>query len=478
MRPRIAILIPVKSTTRAKGRLAQVLDLEARQRLSLTMLEDVLAAVMPAAGTLVEAVYVATSDPEAMAIARTSGAVVLEEKEQRSESHSVDAASRTCARQGVDAMLTIPADIPAIRPEDVATVLSAAGGDRALVLVPSRDGRGTNAIWRRPPLAIASRFGFDSFRKHRAEAEARGLAWLALEVPRLAVDIDEPEDLEVFLELPGETKTRTLLERLGVTGGRQPAGHCSLSVTGLPGIPEVAEGDDLAQLIALAAERAGTGMQAGDVLVVAQKVVSKAEGRVVSLRDVVPSGLAREFAETWGKDPRFVEVVLRESRRIVRMDRGMIIAETTHGFVCANAGVDASNVPGEDRVSLLPVDPDGSAARLRKALQERCDATLGVIVSDTFGRPWREGLTNVAIGVAGLRPLMSYIGQQDPHGHTLRVTELAVADELAAAAGLLMGKLERIPAVLIQGYRSPKAYPVVEGHARSLVRPAERDLFR
>jgi len=475
VRPRIAILIPVKSTTRAKARLGQVLDQAARQRLSLTMLEDVLAAVMPATGPLVEAVYVVTSDPEAMAIARTHGAVVLEEQAQRSESHSVDAASRTCAERGVEAVLTLPADIPAVRTEDVAVVLS--GGrdsDRPVVLVPSRDGRGTNAIWRRPPLAIPSRFGFDSFRKHRAEAEARGLAWLALESPRLALDIDEPEDLEVFLEVPGQTRTRSFLERLGVVGSKHPARHRTLSMAGLAGIPEVVEGDDLAQLIAAAAEREEDSLQTGDVLVVAQKVVSKAEGRIVCLRDIVPSGLAREFAETWGKDPRFVEVVLRESRRIVRMDRGMIIAETTHGFICANAGVDASNVPGEDRISLLPVDPDASAMRLRKALEERCGATLGVIVSDTFGRPWREGLTNVAIGVAGLSPLVSYIGQKDPHGHTLRVTELAVADELAAAAGLLMGKLERIPAVLIRGYH----FPAAEGRARSLVRSAERDLFR
>ncbi len=475
MRPRIAILIPVKSITRAKERLSQVLDHTARQRLSLTMLEDVLAAAMAAAGTLVDAVYVATSDVEVMAIARTYGAVILEETEQRSESHSVDAASRTCAERGVDAVLTIPADIPAVRTEDIVAVLSAAiGSDRAVVLVPSRDGRGTNAIWRRPPLAIPSRFGFDSFRSHRSEAEGRGLAWMALEIPRLAVDIDEPEDLETFLELPGESKTCTFLEGLGMTGGRHPTANRSLSMIPLPGIPEVLEGDDLGRLILAAAERGETRLQTGDVLVVAQKVVSKAEGRVVSLGDVVPSGLAREFAETWDKEPRFVEVVLRESRRIVRMDRGMIIAETTHGFICANAGVDASNVPGEDCVSLLPVDPDGSAARLRKALEERCGATLGVIVSDTFGRPWREGLTNVAIGVAGLSPLMSYIGQQDPYGHTLRVTELAVADELAAASGLLMGKLERIPAVLIRGY----AFPAAEGHARSLVRPAERDLFR
>ncbi|MBI4840761.1 MAG: coenzyme F420-0:L-glutamate ligase [candidate division NC10 bacterium] len=475
MRPRTAILIPVKSTARAKGRLGSVLDQTARQQLSLAMLEDVLAAVMPAAGSLVDAVYVATSDPGAMAIARRHGATVLPEKEQRSESHSVDAASRACTARRVEAVLTVPADVPAVRTEDIAALLSAAGGsDHAVVLVPSRDGLGTNAIWRRPPQAIPSRFGFDSFRKHQAEAEGRGLSWVALQVPRLAVDVDEPEDLAAFLEWSGETRTRALLERLGVPGRPERSGDGGLSLVGLPGIPEVAEGDDLARLISEAAERQGSGLAAGDVLVVAQKVVSKAEGRVVWLAGVVPSGLAREFADTWGKDARFVEVVLRESRRIVRMDRGVIIAETSHGFICANAGVDASNVPGEDRVSLLPVDPDASARRLRKDLTERCGAEVAVIVSGTFGRPWREGLTNVAIGVAGLSPLVSYVGRQDPHGHTLRVTELAVADELAAAAGLRMGKLERIPAVRMRGYRFESA----EGRARSLVRSAERDLFR
>ncbi len=479
MRPRTAILIPVKSTHRAKARLASVLGQTARQRLSLVMLEDVLAAVFPAVGHLVDAVYVVTSNPEAMVIACAYGATILQEEEQRSESHSVDTASRTCAERGVEAVLTIPADIPGIRTEDIASILSTAGGsEHAVVLVPSRDGRGTNAIWRRPPLAIPSRFGFDSFRKHQTEAEARGLPWGALQLPRVAVDIDEPEDLAAFLELPGETRTRGLLERLGVVDRLRGARDPGLSIVGLPGIPEVAEGDDLARLIIEAAEQAGRCLATGDVLVVAQKVVSKAEGRVVSLTEVVPSDLAREFAQTWGKDPRFVEVVLGESRRIVRMDRGVIIAETTHGFICANAGVDASNVPGEDRISLLPVDPDGSAMRLRKALEEQCGARVAVIVSDTFGRPWREGLTNVAIGVAGLGPLVSYVGQQDPHGHTLRVTELAVADELAAAAGLLMGKLERIPAVLIRGYRGATEDPAAEGGARSLVRSAERDLFR
>ena len=475
MRPRTAILIPVKSTVRAKERLAVLLEQSARQRLALAMLEDVLAAVISTSGSLVERVFVATSDPEATRIARTSGAEVLVEQEQRSESHSVDAASMILAEQGVEAVLTIPADIPAVCPEDIAAILSAASqSDLAVLLVPSRDEKGTNAIWRRPPQAIPSRFGFDSFRKHQDEAGARGLRWEARRVPRLAVDIDEPEDLAAFQLFPGETRTRALLDALGVFDRLAASGSRSITIVGLSGIPEVGEGDDLAGLITQAVERAGTSLVTGDILVVAQKVVSKAEGRVVSLAEVGASKLAREFAEAWGKDPRQVEVVLRESRRIVRMDRGVIIAETTHGFICANAGVDASNVPGEDRVSLLPVDPDGSAGWLRKALQDRCGAQVGVIVSDTFGRPWREGLMNVAIGVAGLSPLVSYIGQQDPHGHTLRVTELAVADELAAAAGLLMGKLERIPVVLLRGY----SFRSSEGRGRSLVRSPERDLFR
>ena len=475
MSSRTAILIPFKSTARAKARLALLLDQTARQRLSLAMLEDVLAAVVPTIGSRMDGVFVATSDPDAMRVARTSGALILAETEQRSESHSVDAASRILTEQGVEGVLTIPSDIPAVRAEDIAALLSTAGeSNLAVLLVPSRDEKGTNAIWRRPPQAIPSRFGFDSFRKHQGEAEVLGLRWGMLRLPRLAVDIDEPEDLAAFLDIPGETRTRTLLEALGISGRLVAAGRPGISLVGLRGIPEVVEGDDLVGLIMEAAKRTEIDLASGDVLVVAQKVVSKAEGRIVSLVEVLPSGLAREFAEAWGKDPRQVEVVLRESRRMVRMDRGMIISETTHGFICANAGVDASNVPGENRVSLLPVDPDGSALRLRKGLEDRCGAQVGVIVSDTFGRPWREGLMNVAIGVAGLSPLVSYIGQQDPHGHTLRVTELAVADELAAAAGLLMGKLERIPVVLIRGY----GFRAFEGRAQALVRSPERDLFR
>ena len=237
------------------------------------------------------------------------------------------------------------------------------------------------------------------------------------------------------------------------------------------GIPEVRPGDDLAGLVATAA---GTDLRAGDIVVVTHKIVSKAEGRLVDLRTVEPSALAKGFAARYEKDPRQIEVVLRESRRIVRMDRGLIISETHHGFVCANAGVDASNVPGDETVCLLPVDPDASAANLRSALASRAVPDLAVIISDSFGRAWREGITNVAIGVAGMEPLADYRGQIDPHGFPLAASILAVADELAAAAELIMGKTTDIPVAIIRNY----AYKSGLGTARDLLMAPERDLFR
>lgn len=249
----------------------------------------------------------------------------------------------------------------------------------------------------------------------------------------------------------------------------------ALEILPIPGVGEIVPGDDLtnATLTALAAR--GMAFRSGDILVVTQKIVSKAEGRLVALGDVVPSALAVEWASRWGKDPRATEVVLRESRRIVRMDRGVIISETQHGFICANAGVDASNMrAGTDEVALLPVDPDASAERLRIEIAARTDAEVGVVISDTFGRPWREGQTNVAIGVAGLRPFQSFEGQRDPAGYELRVTALAVADEIAGAAELVMGKLDRVPLALVRGL----AHLLGPGSGRDLVRPAAMDMFR
>lgn len=247
-----------------------------------------------------------------------------------------------------------------------------------------------------------------------------------------------------------------------------------ISVLGIQHIPEINAGDDLPSLILSGCEATGIGLQEGDVLVVTQKVVSKAEGLLLDLNTIEPSPFAVEFATKWGKDPRHTEVVLRESARVVRMDKGIIISETRHGFVCANAGVDASNVPGEHIVCLLPVDPDASAERIRAAVREHIGLDIPVIISDSFGRPWRFGIVNVAIGVSGLIPLIDYRGQYDANGYLLNVTVIAVADELASAAELVMGKLDNCPAAIVRGY----PFTPAEGKAREIVMDPTRDMFR
>jgi coenzyme F420-0:L-glutamate ligase/coenzyme F420-1:gamma-L-glutamate ligase len=247
----------------------------------------------------------------------------------------------------------------------------------------------------------------------------------------------------------------------------------TVQIIPLQGLPEIAPGDDLAGLILRTAKSHDLAVRDGDIIVVAQKIVSKAEGRLVRLADIVPSGHARAFAAEHGKDPHLVEVVLRESRRILKMERGIIVAETGHGFICANAGVDASNAPDGTAI-LLPEDPDASAARLQAQLSAGFAVPLGVIVADTFGRPWREGLVNVALGVAGLAPLIDYRGQKDANGKQLTATIIALADELASAAELVMGKSSNIPVVLIRGVDLGSG----RGSGRDLLRPPDRDLFR
>ena len=246
-----------------------------------------------------------------------------------------------------------------------------------------------------------------------------------------------------------------------------------LQILPVLGIGDIAPGSDLSTVIGKALDAQGTPLTDGDIVVVTQKVVSKAEGCLVQLDDVEPSALAIEWANQWDKDPRVVELVLRQSRRIVRMDRGVIISETHHGFVCANAGVDLSNVGG-DRATLLPTDPDASAERLRAGLSLASGARVGVVITDTHGRAWREGQINLAIGVAGVEALRHFEGQLDPTGYELRVTMLATADELASAAELVMGKVDRVPVALVRGLERALG----KGSARELIRPAANDLFR
>ena len=246
-----------------------------------------------------------------------------------------------------------------------------------------------------------------------------------------------------------------------------------VSIYPVAGLPEIANGASLPGLIVEGVERLGMSLEPGDVLVITQKVVSKAEGRVLSLHGVHPSARATEIGQRIGFDPRHVEVVLSESVRVVREAPRVLITETRHGFVCANAGVDRSNTGGKEMVVLLPERPDESARRLRETLRELSGVSVGVVISDSFGRPWREGQVNVAIGAAGVVALRDYRGRQDPDGYELQGTELAVADELASAAELVMGKLDRIPVALIRG-----ASVAGDGTVQQLLRDPATDLFR
>ena len=247
-----------------------------------------------------------------------------------------------------------------------------------------------------------------------------------------------------------------------------------LRVIPVPLSGDVRAGDSVADKFLEALQRSRVALAKGDVLVVKHKIVSKAEGQFIRLDTIKPSVHSRAWARRYKLDPRVTELALQESKKIIRRKNGVLITETHHGFICANSGVDVSNVDGGEHALLLPEDPDRSAANLYRALKKRLRLSIPVIISDSFGRPWREGLTEVAIGVAGMKAIHDYRRRRDPHGYRLRVTLDAVADELACAAGLLSGKLTRTPFVIIRGFR----YQAGRGSARELLRPAPRDLFR
>jgi coenzyme F420-0:L-glutamate ligase/coenzyme F420-1:gamma-L-glutamate ligase len=253
----------------------------------------------------------------------------------------------------------------------------------------------------------------------------------------------------------------------------EPNGGNEFRVIGLRGIPIVQPDDDIAELIVSAATEQGVGIEDGDVIAVTQRIVSRAEHRLRRLDEFEPSPFALEFADRTEKDPRLVEAVLRESTRIIRQVGGVLITETRHGFKCANAGVDGSNVGGEEFVSLLPLDPDASCRTIREGIATRSGADVAVVMTDTFGRPWRHGQTNIAIGVGGMLPFRDYVGQHDMDGRELRVTTICVADQIAGAAEMVMGKSDGIPVAILRGYD----YPRGDGSASEIVREMELDLF-
>jgi coenzyme F420-0:L-glutamate ligase/coenzyme F420-1:gamma-L-glutamate ligase len=247
-----------------------------------------------------------------------------------------------------------------------------------------------------------------------------------------------------------------------------------IQVFGVTGLPEIEVDNDLAEMIHAAVGEQGDPLADGDVVVVTSKIVSKAEGCSVELADIDPSAFAVSWGERWEKDPRVVEVVLRESKRVIRQIGPVLITETHHGFCCANSGVDQSSSGAAGRVLVLPKDPDASARRLRRRFAE-LGVDVAVVISDTFGRPWREGQTDVAIGVAGIQPLYSYIGQHDPHGHEFAVQELCVVDELAAAAELVKGNTSRVPVAIVRGHSWDADD---EATMAPVLRDSEKDLFR
>ncbi|MBD0356366.1 MAG: coenzyme F420-0:L-glutamate ligase [Rubrobacter sp.] len=455
-------VVPVKDLVGTKSRLAPVLNASARAGLTMYMMKNVLSALR---GAGVERVCVVSPDRTVLEIAEEAGAATLLQ-ESSGLNPALEEARHWAVERGASSLLVFPADLPLLKAPDVGVVLEAAERAEGPLAVVSPDaGRtGTNALLLRPADALPFAFGPNSFDAHLNAARERGLSIKVCEGTRLAFDLDTAEDLARFGDEPQSAPAKA------DSKAHKPPEE--LRVLPVGGIPEVRPGDDLADLIARAA--GDELLEEGDVVVVTHKVVSKAEGRLVDLATVEPSVLAKSFAARYDKDPRQIEVVLRESKRVVRMDRGIVISETRHGFVCANAGVDVSNVPGDETVCLLPLDPDTSARRLRDSLSARAGVDLAVIISDSFGRTWRQGITNVAIGVAGMNPLADYRGEKDPHGQSLIASVLAVADELASAAELIMGKTAGIPVAVVRNY----PYKIGPGTGQDLLMGPEKDLFR
>ncbi|MBX3577492.1 MAG: coenzyme F420-0:L-glutamate ligase [Rhizobiaceae bacterium] len=453
----LAVAILMKDPAQAKTRLKPVLGSDARERLALLMFENTLDHFLRLPARLA----VVTPSDRIAGIARARGAAAVIE-----DGNGIDAAAEAARRwalaEGAASLLVVHADIPTLDESEIATLLDA-GNTRAVVIGESIDG-GTNAILLTPPDAIGFRFGPSSAAAHEAAARSAGRTVARLRLPFLSRDLDTPDDLRAFASISAPPIDATALALLAVRG-----------------IPEIRADDDLGAIISEALSAAGIDLEAGDIVVVAQKIVSKSEARLRRLDDFAPSSRALEIADRIGKDARKVEAILSESADVLRAERmgadGLLITRHRAGWICANAGIDESNL-GSDMggmLMLLPEDADASARRIRDRLEHRFSGPVGVLVTDTFGRPWRNGLVNVAIGVAGVPALVDWAGRGDAYGRALKATLPALADEVAAAAGLLMQKDAGVPVVVVRGLEWTDR---PEASARDVLRPIAQELFQ
>ncbi|MDI6027844.1 coenzyme F420-0:L-glutamate ligase [Corticibacterium sp. UT-5YL-CI-8] len=456
----LAIAILMKDPADAKTRLSGALAFDARERLALALFENTLAFFRKTFPN--ELLGVVTPSPRIAALATAQQAEAVAQGKPGINSAAASAAA-WAQQNGAGRLLVVHADIPTLVATEISALLSA-GEDHAVVIGESVDG-GSNALLVSPPDVIPFCFGPQSATAHEAAARALKQTATRLRLPYLSKDLDTPADLDAHPELIALSKTAPARE---------------IGAFAVAGIPEVADGDDLAALITSALTSSERTLLPGDIVVIAQKIVSKSESRMRRLADYVPSPEAETIAADIGKDPRKVEAILRESSHVLRAKRmgpdGLLITRHRHGWICANAAIDESNL-GDDKAGmllLLPDDPDASARRIRMGLEEKFGGPIGVVVTDTFGRPWRNGLVNIAIGTAGVAAIDDWTDRTDAYGRGLKATLPALADEIAAAAGLLMQKDAGIPVVVLRGLTwndTPQA------SAQDVLRPMEQELF-
>ncbi|WP_315927562.1 coenzyme F420-0:L-glutamate ligase [Mesorhizobium sp. SP-1A] len=451
----VAAAILMKDPSEAKSRLKPALPNDAREALALLLFDNTLDFLTAEHDGPIAVVTRSASIADRAA---AKNACVIAET---ANGDINTAAMRACewARDiGAASLLVLHADIATLAADELRSLLATA--ERAEIVIAQSSDGGTNALLVSPPGAIPFLFGPQSAARHEAAARARGLSVERLLLPHLSRDVDHPSDLAGALSLPD-------------TNGQ-------LKVFAIPGIAEVTAGDDLASMIAAAADAAALPLSPGDIVVVAQKIVSKSEGRMVPLAGITPSREAQRLAAEIGKEVRKVEAILQESTAVIRARRqqpdGLLITRHRQGWICANAGIDESNLGagGAGMLLLLPQDPDASARAIRAGMEAHFGGPIGVVISDTFGRPWRNGLVNVAIGVAGVPVLVDWTKRTDAYGRRLQATFPAFADEVSAAAGLLMAKDASLPVVVLRGlaWREDAA-----SSASQVLRPTEQELF-